>query len=268
MEVLLTLDDFIKKYDGRYIDYDGMYGNQCKDLFSLYNSEVVGVPFYVVGNAIDLWKNSPDEYYDKIKLNPRRGDVVIWGMGEFGHVAIYLDGDENNFTSLDQNYPVDSPVHKQNHNYKNVIGYLRPKGEDMTREQVENVINGFYLNYYHRQATNAEIKAHTDYIMADSVQKYAVSNWINKQTAEKEFKKWWIDPKTCNCIGPIGEAVKELEDEQIKEMQEHEAAIKLIDAKAKQLEKDLSACKTNLSIATDSKTMTRWDHLAAFLTGK
>lgn len=147
----MTIDEFVRAYDGTYQDFDKHFGDQCKDLFSLYNLEVVGNVNYVWGNAVNLWDNAPDEYYERVTLNPRKGDVVIWGtgIGPYGHVAIYLAGDENNFTSFDQNFPIGSPCHKQNHNYKNVIGYLRPRKEDMetkgfSDEHMKGVLkNGF-----------------------------------------------------------------------------------------------------------------------------
>jgi len=140
----MNFDEFISKYDDDYVDIDGMYGNQCKDLFSAYNDEVVGVPFYVFGNANQLFDAAPDEYYEKIKNTPdgvpQKGDVIIWSTAPYGHVAIFVSGDMNSFISFDQNFPVGSPCHTQNHNYNNVIGWLRPKkqqGEDnMNHEQV------------------------------------------------------------------------------------------------------------------------------------
>jgi uncharacterized coiled-coil protein SlyX len=42
-----------------------------------------------------------------------------------------LSGDINKFIGLDQNWPVGAPVSQINHNYNNVIGWIRKKGSDM-----------------------------------------------------------------------------------------------------------------------------------------
>ena len=35
--------DFFNKYNGKYVDTDGMYGAQCMDLYNKYQEEVMGV---------------------------------------------------------------------------------------------------------------------------------------------------------------------------------------------------------------------------------
>jgi hypothetical protein len=121
----MTIEEFIQKYNGRYLDYDGKYGCQCKDLFSFYNEEVVENPHYVRGNAINLWDNAPKEYYQKVG-SPKKGDVVIWNYRPYGHVGVYVEGTTGSFTSFDQNYPPGTPCHLQKHKYVNIVGYLRP----------------------------------------------------------------------------------------------------------------------------------------------
>jgi hypothetical protein len=141
----MSIGQFVKKYNGKYLEYNNdAYKNQCKDLFSAYNKEVVGNDKYIYGDAKDLLNNAPKEYYDKAGT-PQKGDAVIWGtgIGKYGHVAIFIEGNKNGFTSFDQNFPIDSPCHLQNHNYKNIIGYLRPKLTnneiDMTIEELKKI---------------------------------------------------------------------------------------------------------------------------------
>lgn len=142
----MTLSDFIKQWDGKYNDFDGRFGSQCKDLFSSYNRDVVGNPNYVSGDAWKLWDNAPPEYYDKI-INtptsvPQAGDVIIWkqSFGGYGHVAIFVDGDVNKMRVFGQNYPKvtkldaknnvianGSPCNISTMSYDKVQGYLRPK---------------------------------------------------------------------------------------------------------------------------------------------
>ena len=55
--------------------------------------------------------------------------MIIWNklLGQYGHVAVFLEGDNKKFKSFDQNYPVGSACHIQDHDYKAVMGWLRPK---------------------------------------------------------------------------------------------------------------------------------------------
>mgnify|MGYP003608381841 CR=1 FL=1 len=106
---LLTIKQFVDKYTGQAIDYDGQYGAQCVDLFNFYNKEVVGAPWIgtpVSGGARDLYevKNAArDKFYKKLPANAeiQPGDVEVYGYphGRFivngkpiylGHVAIYI----------------------------------------------------------------------------------------------------------------------------------------------------------------------------------
>jgi hypothetical protein len=70
--------------------------------------------------------------------------LIIWGygIGPYGHIAIFVNGDVNSFTSFDQNYPIGSPCKLVNHNYNNVIGWLRAKqgGSSMTNKQIQELV--------------------------------------------------------------------------------------------------------------------------------
>jgi len=128
----MTPEEFFLKYNGIGLDFDGAYGFQCVDVFKAFNKEVVAAP-NVSGNAIDYWSNFPTNFYDKIEYSvskiPEEGDVMIWGtgLGQYGHIAICFKGDMSHFISFDQNYPIGSLCHFQNHNYNNLLGWLRPK---------------------------------------------------------------------------------------------------------------------------------------------
>lgn len=137
----MTLQQFRDKYLGTKVDWDKAYGGQCVDLYRQYVNDVLKhpQPKGVVG-AADFWTNydtdpNLNQYYDKIPNTPagvpEPGDVVIWNKkagGGYGHVAIFLRGDVNAFTSLDQNWPHLNQVTETNHTYTNVYGWLRPKG--------------------------------------------------------------------------------------------------------------------------------------------
>ena len=54
----MTIDQFITKYLGKKVDWDGAYGGQCVDLFRQYLNDVLNFPQPrgVVG-AADFWTN-------------------------------------------------------------------------------------------------------------------------------------------------------------------------------------------------------------------
>ena len=67
------------------------------------------------------------------------------------------------------------------------------KGENVSdqefREAAWNVVNGFYQNYYGGTAgREKDINDHTEAIAKYQPRKYAISNWVNRQKDEVEFK--------------------------------------------------------------------------------
>ena len=135
---MVTFDQFISQWNGRYLDFDGKFGYQCMDLFRKYLVDVCGLPAYNpfpgVSYAKNLWNYSPLQF-EKIKNTPTgipsKGDIVIWGTYVFvtgiaGHVGIFTEGDVNKFISFDQNYaPTGSPCKLNKHSYKGVLGWFR-----------------------------------------------------------------------------------------------------------------------------------------------
>ena len=134
----MKFDEFIKKYEGTGVDYDGYLGNQCMDLYHQYCVEVLKSEHPPASGAYKLWDYRYDDY-TKIPNTPdaipSKGDIMLWNSsagGGWGHVAIFIEGDVGRFTSFDQNWPTGSLCHKQGHYYKNVAGWLHPKGESMS----------------------------------------------------------------------------------------------------------------------------------------
>lgn len=128
----MTVDQFTAKYNNKPIDFDGAYGDQCVDLVQQFSIEVLKISPWGSGNAIGRWANYPKDKFTKIPNSPsgvpQKGDVLIWGksLGEYGHIAVFLDGDAKNFRSFDQNFPLNSKCHVQKHNYNGLLGWLRP----------------------------------------------------------------------------------------------------------------------------------------------
>jgi len=141
----MTFNEFVKAYTGKKLDFDNHYGGQCVDLFRFYVHEVLDKPQPkpVVG-AADFWTNydiDPNlkNNFEKI-LNtpvnvPKAGDVMIWSKkagGGFGHVGVFIEGDVNRFKSFDQNWRALNVSEPTEHNYTNVLGWLRPREETMS----------------------------------------------------------------------------------------------------------------------------------------
>jgi len=136
----MTLQEFITKWNGKGIDFDGAYGDQCMDLMHQYHVEVLGIIDYrtlAAPAAKDVYLQFETRFnhdlFEKIANTPtgvpNPGDIVLWGtgIGPYGHVAVFVSGDANSFKSFDQNWPVDSKCHLQDHNYTGVLGWLRFK---------------------------------------------------------------------------------------------------------------------------------------------
>jgi hypothetical protein len=145
----MTFQDFLEKYNGKYIDFDGYYGAQCMDLEHQYCLEVLGIGDHTVlaaPSAKEVYNNFPtvkgNELFEQIgntpTNTPQEGDIMFWGSGTWGHVAVFVEGDANSFRSFDQNYPTGSPCHIQNHiNYTGVLGWLRFKGHPIADNQAQ-----------------------------------------------------------------------------------------------------------------------------------
>lgn len=136
----MTLDEFVKKYNGKFLEVAGSPGaeDQCVDLANGYIRDVLKLPIIQWTDAKNFPKHPiAKEHFEYIKNTPngvpQKGDLIIWSGTQWGHIAIFLSGDVNWFTSWDQNWPVGSVCHKVNHSYTNVVGWLRPlKGGQMS----------------------------------------------------------------------------------------------------------------------------------------
>lgn len=134
----MTLTHFIKKYNGKKVDFDGAFGAQCVDLFRQYNKEVWGNPHTgAVEGAKDLilnYDNLPLEqkHLEKIPryFFPKAGDVAVWGASssnKYGHVAIVVYTEDNNLIVFEQDGFKQDGAKLNIRTDDNLLGFLRKK---------------------------------------------------------------------------------------------------------------------------------------------
>jgi surface antigen len=157
----MSVDEFVSKYNGKAVDFDGAYGAQCWDLVAQYSREVVGLPggaWQVMptgpnGGASEIYTNFMNplgQYYEKIANTPdpnqlpQKGDIIIWNWAPYGHTAICLGATSNSITVFEENSPIGSAAHiTPNKTWSGVLGWIRPKnltqGEIMNGSDVTNM---------------------------------------------------------------------------------------------------------------------------------
>lgn len=137
--------DFINKWLGKGIDYDGAFGFQCFDVANQWIWEATGKrPKIQLLNAGDIF-NSPDKIipdgveYECIENSydayPEAGDIIVWKKngwnGWFGHVALVKESNrqQDNVTVLQQDGL--NPTHPSSiavwSNWQDILGWIRLK---------------------------------------------------------------------------------------------------------------------------------------------
>lgn len=154
---------------GKYINVDGAYGNQCVDLIMAYY-QYLGVS-RVSGHGYQYAYNSLPSGWTRIQNTPsfvpEPGDIVVWTTaigGGYGHVAIFLYGDTNSFTSLDQNWPKGTSCQKVTHNYNAVWGVIRP---DFKSSETDNPTVSNKVEFHSSSVSNISSNAAT------------INTWVN-----------------------------------------------------------------------------------------
>lgn len=134
-----AVNSFVANYQGHGVDTDNAFGNQCVDLFNLYNREVVGgaqIGTPVTGGARDLYEAFPAsaaETYERIPAGQtaQPGDVAVWGAtasNQWGHVAMVVSAEPNGLKVFQQNgFNPGGAAYLDIHSYNGLLGYLRPK---------------------------------------------------------------------------------------------------------------------------------------------
>ena len=137
----MTLEEFVKKYNGKKVDFDHAYGAQCVDLFRQYAKEGLGISEHTgscvtSGGAKDLFLD-----YDKMPIEKKYftrskgkayqpGDVLVWDHTEknqYGHVAIFLAYLGSGLLVFEQNGITQAGAEIQVRTRDNMLGYLRKR---------------------------------------------------------------------------------------------------------------------------------------------
>lgn len=151
----MTYEEFKNKYDGKYIDYDKQFGNQCWDLGQQYFTECLEVPAYVLGGSgmvsnmlYPPKRNDLDTYFEEVDVHDMyAGDVCIWDYGNgMGHIAIFDSWDGTRCWYFSQNYPLGSNCHLQAINEPGIHAFRLKKKEIPKPEITPNVERDEYKN--------------------------------------------------------------------------------------------------------------------------
>lgn len=143
----MTFQEFITKNNNQYVEVAGSSNAkyQCVDLANAYICYVLNMPIIEHTDAKDFPSKVGPEYdwieYSSGKV-PLYGDIMIWNttVGSAGHIAVYIKGNDKEFTSFDQNWPINSPCHEQSHSYQGVEGWLRYKqSNQLTQEDMKEL---------------------------------------------------------------------------------------------------------------------------------
>lgn len=137
----MNLEEFVKKYKGKKVDFDNVYGAQCVDLFRQYSKECLGIPEHTgscstSGGAKDLFLDYPKmekekKYFTReTKKAMIQGDILIWNETEtnkYGHVAIYLGKLNNSLIVFEQDGFKQDGAKINIRSKNNLLGFLRKK---------------------------------------------------------------------------------------------------------------------------------------------
>lgn len=120
----MTLEEFTLYWNGKQND-NGTYPGQCVNVIKSYYATVLDKQPYL-GNAID-YKNAPGFIYKGLFNHPEPGDVVVFNLGQYGHIGICTWWRWFDLGIFQQNDPLGTPCGYKTYTYKNVVGWLRLK---------------------------------------------------------------------------------------------------------------------------------------------
>lgn len=158
-------ENYIKKYVGKKIDWDGVYGVQCVDFIDHYIKNCLGIEVGYFGNAKTWWINRNNAWLKNNfnAISPtykngelKTGDIGIKTSGKNGHIFVIAEPNKNGYVKIyDQNgkgngEPITLRTIK--YNAKNVNGILRPKDRKNLPDDFEEPL--IYGNGYIKTTTS------------------------------------------------------------------------------------------------------------------
>ena len=139
MKTYSQMQERLKWYVGRYIDFDGAYQAQCMDLAVDFMWWATEGKYRMWGNAVDAINDKVNNYgnFATIHKNtknflPEVGDIAVWTKAPahevYGHIGIvYGDISLQSCTMLDQNWDGNPsrPAKLRTDNYRGVTHFIR-----------------------------------------------------------------------------------------------------------------------------------------------
>lgn len=129
--------EIFKKWNGKFVDVDNACGPQCMDWMHQFVSDYYGLDrsYLAAPTAKKVWYGwmaiKGNDKFVQIPNRPwnvpKQGDIIFWNYGDAGHVAIVNEAGLFKLTSIDQNFPLNTAVHVQEHTYNGCLGWLRKK---------------------------------------------------------------------------------------------------------------------------------------------
>lgn len=198
----MTLTEFIKKWEGKAVDFDKSYGFQCVDLVKQYWFEILGNPV-PKGNGKDWINNAGTKCTKTVYkkgLIPAPGSIISWSgslpsSGGYGHVALVISATPTSFISFDQNWASAKFCRRVEHNYSYVQGWITPKGGELEVTEL-NAFNTLSVTIRTHPATAAEFKDFK----------------ASKLTMNVYAQKKWLFPIYDNLKGQITTLNKQVEN--------------------------------------------------------
>lgn len=96
MEAMVSL--FTEKYNGKPVDYDGVYWHQCVDLVKQWSDEFLLSPLWTFGGSAKTWwynkeNTFPEDKWEKYTndkpwVELKVGDILFWTYWEYWHTAV------------------------------------------------------------------------------------------------------------------------------------------------------------------------------------
>lgn len=220
----MLYDVFEKKYLGKAIDFDKSAGVQCVDLADQYFADVIGIAIKDmpwVRGARDFYNNFSNypaltKNFKRIantrSLVAKKGDVVVWGGGSWGHVAV-ADGAGNKdwFSSIEQNtLGKHEPTQRIEHRYNNktgvdgcapVLGVLRPI------DQTKIIGKGANYRVTYKSGLNIRKGAGTNFAIVGELKYQAVKTVESRKKAGSQYWGKLADGTGWICLTGFTEKV-------------------------------------------------------------